>query len=59
MFITILFSFVYLKNILMLLSVEIGGILDLSEAIRDHHGLTGFPQMVSLIHMQFSWYEIR
>ncbi|XP_023552519.1 uncharacterized protein LOC111810128 [Cucurbita pepo subsp. pepo] len=22
-----------------------GGILDLSEAIRDHHGLTGFPQM--------------
>lgn len=33
-------------------SVGIGAMLELSEAIRDYHDLTGFPQMVSMIYMQ-------
>lgn len=32
----------------MLSSVKTGAMLELSEAIRDYHDLTGFPQMVSM-----------
>lgn len=52
MCILIFLSFICFNKFLMLSSVKIGAMLELSEAIRDYHDLTEFPQMVSMIYMQ-------